>query len=283
MMKQILFITFLVLAFMACEEKVDRYAGESGMYFDMADMRMDTMFIPWGLKNSDIKEQKIRLKVCLFGDVMPHDRNFKVEIIADETDTLRAVENVDYKTFSTDCKIPANEAWTYIDVTLLRTEALINSARRFTIRLVENDDLKFLFTRELPVQKPKDETPVVPEENPEVTPEENPEETPEEEEVELRPLDYQRVIYMDERFKVPNWWPVCGKSIFGDYSAKKCILICDVMGIDREAFIAPFSMTNTISQGYLSYVGKYMHRWLQENPQTEEDGKPMEMGQASRN
>ena len=30
------------------------------------------------------------------------------------------------------------------------------------------------------------------------------------------------------------------------------------------------------------FVGKYMHRWLQDNPHTDEDGKPMEMGEASK-
>ena len=37
-----------------------------------------------------------------------------------------------------------------------------------------------------------------------------------------------------------------------------------------------------LTEGYLKFVGKYMHRWLQDNPQTDEDDKPMEMGEASK-
>jgi hypothetical protein len=33
--------------------------------------------------------------------------------------------------------------------------------------------------------------------------------------------------------------------------------------------------------GYLKFVGKYMYRWLQENPQVDEDGKAMTMGTGS--
>jgi hypothetical protein len=36
-----------------------------------------------------------------------------------------------------------------------------------------------------------------------------------------------------------------------------------------------------LTEGYLKFVGKYMHRWLQDNPQEDENGKPMEMGAAS--
>ncbi|MFR7811522.1 MAG: hypothetical protein ACLU4N_20985 [Butyricimonas faecihominis] len=39
----------------------------------------------------------------------------------------------------------------------------------------------------------------------------------------------------------------------------------------------------TFTQGYLSYVGKYTHRWLQENPTKDEDGKLMVMGPDSQN
>ena len=49
------------------------------------------------------------------------------------------------------------------------------------------------------------------------------------------------------------------------------------MGIDREDFVG-----TKLTEGYLKFVGKYMHRWLQDNPNTDEDGKPMEMGEASK-
>lgn len=49
-----------------------------------------------------------------------------------------------------------------------------------------------------------------------------------------------------------------------------------IMNIDREDFVK-----TKLTEGYLKFVGKYMHRWLQDNPQEDENGKPMEMGAAS--
>lgn len=61
--------------------------------------------------------------------------------------------------------------------------------------------------------------------------------------------------------------------IFWSLVAEKTALICDVMNIDREDFVK-----TKLTEGYLKFVGKYMHRWLQDNPQEDENGKPMEMG-----
>ena len=91
-----------------------------------------------------------------------------------------------------------------------------------------------------------------------------------------RPIDYQRVIVMNENFPMPAWWNIYGIKYFGVWSQKKTALICDVMNIDREDFVK-----TKLTEGYLKFVGKYMHRWLQDNPQEDENGKPMEMGAAS--
>ena len=86
---------------------------------------------------------------------------------------------------------------------------------------------------------------------------------------------------MDEVFPMPRWWYIYGETIFGTWTATKASLICEVMGIDREEWIK--SDGNGLSQGYLKFVGKYMYRWLEEHPQDDEDGKPMQMGTASQN
>lgn len=243
----------------ACKEEIDIYKGESGIYFSTQNIMLDTIFVPWGLKDSEVTEQEYTLKVCLFGEVTPYDRKFSVRVNADASDSLAAVEGVDFRALAGEYVMPANQAEASIDITLLRRPDLAEKARRFTIHLQESDELKFLYSREVSL----DSTEWV-------------------NDVKVRRLDLQRTIYMDERFQVPNWWPICGKNYFGNYSSKKMILICDVMNIDRADFVAPFSMDNRITDGYLKFVGRYMHRWLQENPQTEDDGTPMEMGSASK-
>ena len=247
-MKQIIIILFLFMTFSACnEEVIAPYEGECGMYFDVAQTSLDTMFIAWGLKDSEIKEQTVNFKVRLFGDVATYDRKFSIDVISDENDTLRAIEGVDYMKFPTEYMIPAHEAETNITIKVLRTDVLMKQARRFTIRLKETPELQFLYSRRQAIDS-----------------------------VTFRLVDAQRVIYMDETFPTPWWWWRYGNSIFGTWSATKSKLICDVMSIDREVWIG--NLVGSFTPGYIKFVGKYMHRWLQENPTKDEDGELMEMG-----
>lgn len=251
-MKNLLFILLVLIGCISCEKDIDTYEGDSGIYFDDGGLFSDTLRIAWGLKNSDIKMQSVRLKVCLYGNTADYDRKFSIEIYSD-TDTLSAIEGVDFKSVKTEYVIPANQAEAFIDIDLLRTEELQRHSKRFVIKLIENSELRFIYTREGSVQIDSNQ-------------------------VEMRDIDYQRVIVMSENFPMPVWWYVFGESYFGKWSQKKAGLICDVMEIDREVFVS-----NKLTQGYMKFVGKYMYRWLQEHPQKEDDGSLMEMGEASRN
>ena len=247
-MKQIIYILFLLLTFCACNaEVIAPYEGDCGMYFDVQQTSLDTLRVAWGLKDSEIKEQTVNLTVRLFGDVATYDRKFSIDIISDENDSLRSVEGIDYVKFPTEYVIPANEAETKITVKVLRTDALMKQARRFTIRLNETPELQFLYSRTQYIDS-----------------------------VTSRMIDTQRVIYMNEAFPEPGWWYRYGRSIFGTWSATKSKVICDVMGIDREIWVG--NLVEPFTVGYIKFVGKYMHRWLQENPTKDEDGEWMQMG-----
>lgn len=236
-----------------CQKDLDTYQGGSGIYFDHIKdqnvLRADTLPFQWGKLDGDIKEETVSLQVDLLGNVVDYDRKFKVSVVPSD-DPETAVEGIDYKPFQTDCVIPANEASTTIDVTLLRTEILQTEKRILTVKLNETDELKFLYSREA---TDKDGN--------------------------VRQIDLQRVIVMDETLPMPSWW--YGSriyNIFGDYSMKKAITICNVMNIDREEWL---SNDFGNREAYLKFVGQYMHRWLQDqNPSIyEEDGETlMEMG-----
>lgn len=246
-------IGMLALLCTACEKELDTYAGESGIYFDTFEMFDDTVRVPWGLKNSEIREQSLGLKVCLYGNTADYDRKFGIEVVTESGDEWGATEGVDYRPLVKECVIPANEAEALIHIELLRNEMLKEHPKRFTVKLVEGPELRFIYTRETSL--------VINSDN-----------------VETRALDFQRVIYMNESFPMPRWWYVYGNTYFGDFTPTKAALICDVMDIDREDFVD----SDALTQGYLKFVGKYMHRWLQENPQLDENGEPMEMGEASK-
>ena len=244
-MKNLLFLLLILVGCVSCEKEIDTYEGGSGIYFADGGLFSDTLRVAWGLKNS------IQLKVCLYGNTADYDRKFNIEIYSD-TDTLSAIEGVDFKAFDTEYVIPANQAEAFIDIDLLRTEDLVKHPKRFVVKLIENPELQFIYTREVAVQIDSVN-------------------------FKMRDIDYQRVIVMNENFPMPAWWNLYGTKYFGVWSQKKSSLICDVMGIDREDFVG-----TKLTEGYLKFVGKYMHRWLQDNPHTDEDGKPMEMGEASK-
>lgn len=250
-MKQIVFILIAVmtLAVGACEREMMTYKGESGIYFDYHDISLDTVSVAWGLKASDVKEQQVRLKVCLLGDVADYDRYFSVGIVT-EPDTLLAEENVEYRPFPLEHKIPAGANETYIEIDALRSAVLTEQPRNLTVKLIEGPELGLIYSREYMPDT-----------------------------VTVRRIDTQRVLKMTENFPQPAWWGSLYDctNIFGTYSTAKAIVICDVMGIDRELWSSN-SGGVTLGQGYLRYCGQYVHKWLQDNPRYEADGSPMKMG-----
>ncbi|MDE6370018.1 MAG: hypothetical protein K2K92_00845 [Duncaniella sp.] len=275
----------------ACQHDLDTYEGENGMYFsttyDGAETLSDTIDVSWGMKNSSITSQEIHLTVKLFGHVSTVDRAFEIVVekaptyvpnkpkddddddgsvvttpstpsvtlpgtTPEVTPTVDAIEGVDYVVASTRFVMPAGQAEVDIPVTLIRHPDLPKARRSFKIRLIETPELKFIYTRSLP-------------------------EYDEEGEVVNRPMDFQRVIRMDESFPIPSWWIHRGQPFFGDWSQTKAILICDVMNIDRERWMAP----EALQRGYLKFCGQYMYKYLQENPHYEDDGTLMELGPES--
>lgn len=296
-MKKLLpYISLAMLGVFAasCQKDLDTYEGENGMYFDTqykgAATLSDTIDVAWGMKNSSVTSQEIGLVVKLFGNTAPFDRSFDIVIeeaptfvskykpsngddddddvdddAATEPDssdpdepavsttipTATAQPGEDYIISGTTFVIPAGEAEVTIPVTLMRRDDLHLAKRSFKVRLIENSNLKFLYSRAMPEYE-EDGT------------------------LTWRPMDYQRVIRMDEAFPMPSWWYVLGEPYFGDFSQKKAMLICDVMNIDREQWIA-----GEVPVGRLRFCGQYMHNYLLENPQYEDDGTLMEMGYQS--
>lgn len=250
-MKYIIYISLILLLAVSCEQSIDIYKGSNGFYFDNQYISYDTVDVAWGLKASEIKEQKVKLKVRLLGNVAGHDRPFTIDVLPSDSVELTATEGIDYKPFPLEYAIPANEAETSIEITLLRAPHLVTEDRHLTIRLNETPELKFLYSRQI---MQKDST--------------------------IRQIDIQRVIKMTEEFPFPWWWYRYGDKYFGKWSATKSILICDVMGIDREIWIG--NLVGDFTTGYLRFCGQYMHRWLQDHPTLDEDGEPMEMGPDSK-
>lgn len=267
------------IALVGCTEDLDTYQGGNGIYFDTnylgAVTLSDTIKVSWGMKNSSETSQVINLPVKLIGNTADYDRAFDIKVETaimpggseippvtepdsdDESKasvipTLDASAGVDFVMPSTTCVLPAGQAEVMIPVTVLRNETLHLAKRAFKVSLVENEQFKFLYSRNMPVYD-KDGN------------------------VTYYPMDLQRVIVLDETFPIPYWWMVRGLPYFGVWSQKKAALICDVMNIDREKWLDD----SALSEGYLKFCGRYMHNYLLENPHYEEDGSLMVMGEKS--
>ena len=253
--KIIPFLLLLILSvFASCEKNLDVYKGECGIFFDTRNTYIDTLVVHWGQLDSDVKEMEWWLRVNLIGDTKDYDRHFQISVTTDEGDEYAAVEGVDYVKFPTDYVIKAGENEAYIYFTLLRDPNLAEKPKRFKVSLIPNDELKFIYTRYDGYFDAEGNL---------IT----------------REMDYQRLIEMDEEFPMPAWWGIYGDQYFGKWSAKKSILICDVLKISRTEWLK--DTTQGLSAGYLKFAGKYMQQWLNEHPTLDEDGEPMTMGEAS--
>lgn len=267
----------LMVALGSCTKDLDTYSGESGIYFNYringGELQTDTVTVTWGSEASDVKEQDLKLKVILFGNAAPYDRSFDIKVetqimpygsdvptgIVDEngdeimqTYTLDAKEGVDFELPASTYVLPAGKAEVEIPIRLKRRDGLDAANRAFKVSLVENNQLKFLFTRYMAVFNEAGGT-------------------------EGYALDYQRVIVQSDIFPMPRWWSYRGQSVFGTWSSKKAALICDVCGIDRNEWLDDVAL----GDGYLRFCGRRVHLYLQENPQYEDDGSLMTMGESS--
>lgn len=250
-----LFYILIGFALISCDKnELLTYEEGSGIYFDNSQIQRDTVPVSWGLKNTEVQEQAIRLEVRLIGQVRDYDRPFNINVIEEPGDPRAARPGTDYKPFPLEYTIPAGQASAIIDIDVLRSPDLVEGQRNLTIRLEESDELKFMYSRKLTDTLQNTHW-----------------------------LDIQRVLKITENFPQPNWWLIYGQKYFGDWSATKSILICDMMGIDRETWVGQVHATPEFSEGRLRFAGVYIHRWLQQQnpPVLDEDDSPMEMGPLS--
>lgn len=80
-----------------------------------------------------------------------------------------------------------------------------------------------------------------------------------------------RVLFHNLMKEPPATW---NEYYFGKFSVKKYETICGVMEISREQFLSYSYMTF----GRLRFIAPFMKDWLERNPQEDEDGKMMRMG-----
>lgn len=104
-MKHLILIIGIISSILqACQlTEVDGYVGGSSIYFSI---QRDTMTYSWGTVDSDIQERVLELPIYLFGEVKDYDRKIQVRTELCKTDSVRAVEGVDFRAITKEVILP---------------------------------------------------------------------------------------------------------------------------------------------------------------------------------
>lgn len=253
-----LFIT--AFAFIGCEYDVETYSGGSGIYFEN-NMMSDTVGFSWANYADTVKNLDIKIRIMTIGKAVDYDRTVKLSSVNHFKEKDQAVVGVDYKPFSYDAVIPSGASFTDLTINLMRNPELLNGAPKiFTFRLEENEHFKFYYNRAYELERVEESGDTV---------------------KYNKYIDTYRTFKISEKIARQGWWYFTsdvGYKNLGLWSIKKSILICDLMKIDRGVWLSG-NLVEPITSPYIKYLGRYMHRWLQENPTYEDDGTLMEMGE----
>jgi hypothetical protein len=131
----------VVLLAVSCQKK------EIALYQDTARIRImgdsaqqpqgDSVVYSFAVKPSSVTETPINVMAYIIGETAARNRSFKLEVNTDRTTALPA-EYVLPSSFI----MPAGAIRVAVPVTIKRTDRLMNTTARLTLRLVATDDFK---------------------------------------------------------------------------------------------------------------------------------------------
>lgn len=255
-------IQLLIIAgmFVGCEHDIATYRGGSGIYFEGKQIS-DTIGFSWAYYDNSVKDMKMTVRIMTIGKPTEYDRPVKLVPVEHSNANEQAQEGIDYNPFPYDVVIPAGESSFDLTIDLIRNPELLTGVPKiFTFRLEENEHFKFYYNRVYEVQKVEENGDTI---------------------KTYRHVDTHRSLKISEEIPLQNWWDgesSLGYMNLGQWSVKKSILICELMEIDRQAWFSGDLIPPTTT-AYIKFLGRYIHRWLQENPTYEDDGTLMEMGE----
>lgn len=261
MKARIIQLLIIAIAFVGCERDIATYSGGTGIYFDGRQMS-DTIGFSWAYYSKELRDTNLIVRIQTIGEPTDYDRTVKLLPVEHPKMEEQAKEGIDYKPFSYDIVIPAGESFFDLTIDIIRNPDLLTGVTKiFSFRLEENEHFKFHYNRIYEIQKEDENGETI---------------------TTYRHIDTYRSFKISENIGQQGWWKSqssVGVKNLGVWSAKKSVLICDLMKIDRQAWLSGDLVAPTTT-AYIKFLGRYMHRWLQDNPTYEEDGTTlMEMGE----
>lgn len=252
-------LLILAITLSSCEHDIATYSGEVGLYFEGKQMS-DTIGVSWAYYADSVEKISTTVRVLTLGGPVDYDRPFKMTPVLHRIPNEQAIEGIDYTPFSYDGVIRAGEAYMDLKIELLRNPELLTGVSKiFTFRLEENDEFKFIFNRYFDMKRVEENGDTI---------------------AFKRYIDTYRTFIISEEIPIQYWWYYTsgiGYKYLGPWSVKKSLLICEMLGIDRKIWLSG-NLVLPFTEATIKFAGRYMHRWLQENPTLEENGEWMEMG-----
>lgn len=237
----------MALSLAACSSEIDKYHGESGVYFAMREkvntINVDTLYretstLPFVI--TDSRDSVFMLRVKILGAVSRNDRQVSVRVLED----LSTVEDGDFEPLQSSYALKAGEVYGTVPVHFHRMASLEGEERRLVVELVENED----FT--LPIRRWRNSN------------------------TEYVDVTRHTIVISDKYVQLPGY----REGHFGPFSEKKMKILLDLGQMKLNDFNEPLSITFTKS------LGQKLDRYLAEQkakgkPVLEDDGEEMKAGE----
>lgn len=219
-MKKYLYIISLALLSVgySCDSEYDTYSGTDVVYMNETT---DTTRFSFTYVDSKYDRQTQEIKIKAIGNVYDYDRVVNIKFT-----TKNATEGIDFEPLADQYVIKAGEISLVIPIVMIRTEALQTEEKVIDMELADNEYFKTYYDF-----GSDDRTTWVKTNR-------------------LR----QTLIFSEFMTQRPKQW---NPYVLGTFSPKKFMLICDVMGIEREKFLDASYMSYRTS-----YIGTYMKKYF---------------------
>lgn len=248
----------LVLGLGACNETIQTYDGQQGVYFAMLQSGSSednprynaASSVPFAL-TLGATDSLFMLRVKIIGPVADYPRSFSYRVVDAES---TAEPGSDYTLPDTPCQVAAGEIYGYIPIHFYRQPSLDGQERTLTLELLPNEHFDLPLTSWLPVNG-----------------------------TETVGTDIIRhtVTVSDKYVRLDGW----SDMFYGTYSDKKIKLICSVFGLTLADF-QPDAMSyvekKVLGQNFRRYLDaeEAAGRTVYED-YTDEFGNPVKMESGS--
>ena len=139
MKKNIFIFAALIVSLWSCQKDLDLYSGRDFIYFNPS-AGLDSTYFSFAYVDVNKEVDSLYIMVRTGGEVKDYDRKIQVRTELCKTDSVRAVEGVDFRAITKEVILPANCEKTSLQITMLRTEALRKYNRILTVVIEESEE-----------------------------------------------------------------------------------------------------------------------------------------------